>query len=105
MSYRDVSPSAALAARSTARLLDVREPDEFRGELGHIPGAELVPLATVSAAAAAWDREKPLIVICRSGGRSSRAAQALAAAGFRHVMNLSGGMLAYNAAGLPVERS
>lgn len=104
MSYRDVSPTAAFAARTQARVVDVREPDEFRGELGRIPGAELVPLSTVHIAAASWDRDAPLILVCRSGGRSSRAAHALAGEGFRRVMNVSGGMIAYNAAGLPVER-
>ncbi|MBZ0234965.1 MAG: rhodanese-like domain-containing protein [Deltaproteobacteria bacterium] len=104
MSYKDVTPSAAFAARSDARVVDVREPDEFVGELGHIPGSELVPLATIGSAASAWDRNKPLLLVCRSGARSGRAAQALAGAGFQRVMNLAGGMIAYNAAGLPVER-
>jgi sulfur-carrier protein adenylyltransferase/sulfurtransferase len=103
--YRDISPAAAYAARGRTRIVDVREPDEFRGDLGHIPGAELVPLAIVGARAAAWDRSADVIVVCRSGGRSGRAAGALAAAGFRRVMNMAGGMLAYNAANLPVERA
>jgi rhodanese-related sulfurtransferase len=98
----DLNPTAAFAIRDAARIIDVREPDEFTGELGHIPGAELVPLATVERTAAAWDRTAPLIVVCRSGGRSGRAAQALIRAGFHRVMNLAGGMLAYRAAGLPV---
>lgn len=105
MTYRDVSPADAFAARSSARLIDVREPDELRGELGRIPGSELVPLSKIASAAASWDREAPLVLVCRSGGRSSRAAQALVGAGFRRVANLAGGMIAYNAAGLPVERS
>ena len=100
----DVNASAAYEMRESARIIDVREPDEFTGDLGHIPGAELVPLATIGQAAASWDRDKPMILVCRSGGRSGRAASALVAAGFRRVMNLTGGMLAYTAAGLPVAR-
>lgn len=103
--YRDISPQALFAARGEVRMIDVREPDEYAGELGHLPGAELVPLASVGARAASWDRDAELVLICRSGGRSSRAAEDLVRAGFHHVMNLAGGMLAYHAARLPVERS
>lgn len=102
--YRDISPASTYAARGAARLIDVREPDEFIGELGHIPGSVLVPLATVMSAAEAWDRNEEIILICRSGGRSGRAAEAMVGAGFRRVMNMTGGMLAVNAAHLPVER-
>lgn len=102
--YRDVTPAATFAARGTVRLVDVREPHEFNGDLGHIPGAVLVPLATVAAQARAWDADADVIVVCRSGGRSARAAETLIAAGFHRVMNMTGGMLAYNAAHLPVER-
>jgi len=102
--YRDVSPPAAYQARETTRLVDVREPLEFTGELGHIPGAELVPLATLDRHFGGWDKNAEIIVICRSGARSSGAAETLARAGFRRVMNLAGGMIAYNAAQLPVVR-
>lgn len=102
--YRDISPAATYQARDRVRLIDVREPSEFNAELGHIPGAELVPLATVAAAAARWDRNAEIVLICRSGGRSGRAAEILVQAGFRRVMNMTGGMLAYNAEKLPVER-
>jgi sulfur-carrier protein adenylyltransferase/sulfurtransferase len=102
--YRDVAPDATYAARAQVRLIDVREPHEYTGELGHVAGAELVPLAQVMAAAQGWDRHADLILICRSGARSGRAAAALVEAGFQRVMNMAGGMLAYNAANLPVER-
>ena len=102
--YRDVSPAALDAARGAVRIVDVREPDELVGELGHIHGAEPAPLATVAARAAAWGKDEEIVLVCRSGGRSSGAAQALVRAGFRRVMNLAGGMLAYNAAGLQVAR-
>jgi rhodanese-related sulfurtransferase len=101
----EVNPAAAYELRGAVRIIDVREPDEFTGDLGHIPGAELVPLATVERAAVTWDRNVAIVVVCRSGGRSGRAGQALVAAGFRRVMNMTGGMLAYRAAGLPVARS
>jgi rhodanese-related sulfurtransferase len=86
------------------RIVDVREPHEFTGELGHLARAELVPMAQVIAAAATWDRTAELVLVCRSGNRSGRVAAALAAAGFTHVINMDGGMLAWNAASLPVVR-
>ena len=103
-SYREISPEAAYRDRGKTRLIDVREAGELALE-GFIPGAEHVPLATVEAQARAWNKDDALVMICRSGGRSGRAAAALAAQGFRHVMNMAGGMVAYRAAGLPVARS
>lgn len=99
--YRDLTPSAALYHLGELRLVDVREPEEFFGPLGHVPGAALVPLSTVPFAAAHWDREAPTMLICRSGGRSARAATMLAGMGFHNLYNLTGGMLAWDAHGLP----
>ncbi|MDO9017301.1 MAG: rhodanese-like domain-containing protein [Myxococcales bacterium] len=94
-----------LAANPRAgRLVDVREVGEFNNELGHVPGSGLTPLATLEAAAAAWDRSAPLVLICRSGGRSAKAALSLIGLGFTRVASLRGGMLAWNSMRLPVER-
>ncbi|MBL9039875.1 MAG: rhodanese-like domain-containing protein [Archangium sp.] len=101
--HRDVSVSDVSAAKG-ARLIDVREPDEYAGELGHIEGAVLVPLATVVAAAAAWPKDAEYVMVCRVGGRSANAAQALRRLGFGKVMNMLGGMVAWNAAGLPTQK-
>ncbi len=92
--YQDISPSRLDTLGPEVRRIDVREPDEYTGPLGHLPGAELIPLGTLEVAATAWPREAPLLLICRSGGRSARAAQRLAHAGFKHLFNLAGGMLA-----------
>jgi rhodanese-related sulfurtransferase len=102
--HRDVTPAHVAAVRGKVRIVDVREPDELRGELGHIEGVESVPLATVEAAARGWDKTAELVLVCRSGGRSGRAAALLAQMGFRRVMNMTGGMLAWNEARLPVVR-
>jgi rhodanese-related sulfurtransferase len=91
-------------AAGGALLVDVREQDEFRGELGHIAGALLVPLGTLLAAARAWPKVRPVVLVCRSGGRSGKAALQLAAAGFSRVASLQGGMLEWNARKLPIER-
>ncbi|RKH50153.1 rhodanese-like domain-containing protein [Corallococcus interemptor] len=92
--YQDLTPAQLDTLGPEVRRIDVRELDEFTGPLGHLPGAELVPLGTLEEAAASWPREQPLLLICRSGGRSAKAAQALARGGFQHLYNLVGGMLA-----------
>jgi rhodanese-related sulfurtransferase len=104
LGYRDLPLAAAHPHLGAVRLIDVREVDEWNGPLGHIAGAELVPLATVPAVAADWDRSAVYVVVCRSGARSGRAAAALAQAGFRNVYNLTGGMMGWSDAGLPVAR-
>ncbi|OIJ94529.1 rhodanese-like domain-containing protein [Streptomyces colonosanans] len=89
------------ARADEAVLLDVREADEYAA--GHAPGAGWQPLIAVAAAAdlptAAQGR--PVLAICRSGNRSQKAAELLAARGIE-VSNVSGGMRAWAAAGLPV---
>lgn len=100
---RELDPSD-LRAHPRAHIIDVREAHELSGELGRLPDAVHVPLATIPQAAAGWRRDEQLIIVCRSGGRSARAAAILLELGFRKVHNLRGGMLAVNAAGLPVER-
>ncbi len=79
--------------RSSWRLIDVREEEEFNGELGHIDGAELVPLATLGEALSDGDRSACIVTICRSGGRSAQAALLLEKRGFERVANLAGGMI------------
>ncbi|WP_434391582.1 rhodanese-like domain-containing protein [Melittangium boletus] len=93
----DIAPEHLGTLGEGVRYVDVREPDEFHGPLGHLPGAQLVPLATLEDTSAGWDREAPLLLICRSGNRSGRAARALAERGFRRLYNLQGGMLAVRA--------
>jgi len=75
-------------------LLDVRQPGEYETE--HLPGAKLIPLPELGARLAELDADKPTVVYCAIGGRSRIAAQVLAAKGFKEVMNLSGGIKAWN---------
>ena len=79
------------------RLIDVRETEELEGELGKIEGCEHVPLATVDEASEDWRSDEPLIVYCRSGNRSAKAALLLEEKGFSRVASMRGGMLEWNA--------
>lgn len=84
-------------------VLDVRETDEFTGPLGHIPGAVNISLGSLSGQVGELSREKPVVAVCRAGGRSARATAILSQAGFERVANLAGGMLRWRAQGLVVE--
>jgi glyoxylase-like metal-dependent hydrolase (beta-lactamase superfamily II)/rhodanese-related sulfurtransferase len=78
------------------RLIDVRELEEYQGELGHVAGSELLPLGTVEQSVASWDREEPIVIVCRSGGRSGRAAKSLESMGFKRIASMRGGMIEWN---------
>ncbi|MFZ5477026.1 MAG: rhodanese-like domain-containing protein [Myxococcota bacterium] len=100
--FLEISADAVRTRLGEFRVVDVREPHEFTGPLGHVDGAALVPLATVADAAAGWDRARPILLVCRSGARSGRAASLLVHMGFRHVHNLTGGMMGWVERGYPV---
>lgn len=85
------------------RLIDVRGPDEYTGELGHIPGAQNVPLETLEVAAKDWDREMPIVTVCRSGKRSLSAAEILEKMNFVRVASMAGGMIRWDDQGFPAE--
>jgi rhodanese-related sulfurtransferase len=102
--FLDLQVADVPSTLTGVRVIDVREPAEFTGELGHLAQAELVPLATVPAQATNWPKNETYLMVCRSGGRSGNAAQAMLRMGFTNVMNLVGGMLAWNAAQRPVAR-
>jgi len=98
----NVSVQDLHAAGQGALVLDVREPYEFAE--GRVPGSLLVPLATVPSRADEFAKDEPVYIVCRSGNRSLVAAEALVAAGYSDVRNVQGGMIAWEGAGLPIER-
>jgi sulfur dioxygenase len=99
----EVQPDWLAEHLADVQVLDVREPAEWAGELGHIPGAQLLPLGELRAHLPVLPRDRPIVAVCRSGGRSAEASQILEAAGFPRAANLSGGMLRWRGLGLPVE--
>jgi rhodanese-related sulfurtransferase len=80
-------------------LLDVREDDEWTA--GHAPEAVHIPLGELGGKADEVPKDRPVYVICRAGGRSARAAQALGASGW-DVTNVSDGMQGWESAGRPM---
>ncbi|MGI9596160.1 MAG: rhodanese-like domain-containing protein [Acidimicrobiales bacterium] len=82
----------AAAVGANGQLIDVREPDEVAG--GTLPGAVNIPLGDLPARVDELDRDRPVVLLCRSGGRSTQAAEYLTGLGFGDVVNLAGGMLA-----------
>ncbi len=92
----DISPadlSLRLEEGPSFRLVDVREPHEL--EISSIKGAELKPLGTLAAHLHEFDSAEEIVLFCKTGGRSMRALELLAGAGFRKLKNLHGGINAW----------
>jgi len=75
-------------------LIDVREPHEY--QICNIPAAKLIPLGEVAKRLGELDPEADIVIHCKSGMRSARACGILKAAGFKHVRNMKGGILAWS---------
>ncbi len=84
------------AVGDDGQLVDVRQPDEVAE--GTLPGAVNIPLDLLPDRIGELDSARRVVVLCRSGGRSTMASELLTAAGFPDVVNLAGGMLAYEEA-------
>src|SRR5258706_8759576 len=84
-------------------ILDVREPDEFTGPLGRIHGAKLIPLGELAGRTGELAKDRPVVAVCRAGGRSAQAITILQQAGFERIANLPRGMLRLRAEGGPVD--
>lgn len=75
------------------QLIDVREPNEVAA--GSLPGAVNIPLGQLAGRMEELDQSRRVVVLCRSGARSTSACEQLTASGFADVVNLAGGILAY----------
>lgn len=101
---KQVHPSQTLLDDlSKYNVVDVREPHE-RVEIGFVPESVNIPLAQVLDGSASVPEGKPLLLVCRSGGRSRRAGECLLDRKFQDVTNLEGGTVGWIEQGLPVER-
>ncbi|MEM7467944.1 MAG: MBL fold metallo-hydrolase [Pseudomonadota bacterium] len=81
------------------QIVDVREGEEFTGPLGHIPDAIHIPLGQLADRVDELDTAKPIVTVCRAGGRSVQAMVLLKRAGVKRIANLTGGMLRWRSDG------
>ena len=100
----EIEPEEAFSSIDRFRLVDVRNLDEFDGPLGFIEGAELLGRLPLEEQCRSFCASPALLLICRSGRRSAEACSYLRKNGAENVMNLRGGMIAWNRAGLPICR-
>jgi rhodanese-related sulfurtransferase len=91
-----------LADEPAPFLLDVREPWEYRE--GHVPGAQLIPLAELEQRVNEVPRDRQILAICHSGQRSLAAAGFLLHLGYASVSNVDGGTAAWIQLGFPVDK-
>jgi sulfur dioxygenase len=99
--HSEIAPQWVARHRGDVNVLDVRSPAEFEGELGHLEGAQLIPLDELRARAAEVHTDKPVVVVCQTGKRSGLGTLILAKAGVSKVANVAGGMVRWRELGLP----
>ncbi len=99
----EIQPQALAEVLPRVQVVDVREPEEFDGTLGHIAGSTLLPLGQLVQRIGELDPVRPVVTVCRSGARSARAAVLLGKAGFADVANLAGGLLRWRGEGCEVQ--
>ena len=102
--YQEISPDEANRRLDEFHAVDVRADHEFRGPLGHVRDSVLIPMPELEERIAELPEDRPLLLVCRSGKRSGVACERLRKLGIGPVANLTGGMIAWNHAQLPLER-
>lgn len=100
----DYIAAMQLINHKNALILDVREQGEY--DAGHVLNSKLVPLGKLKERIGELEkyRERPIVVICRSGQRSASACGLLGKQGFAQAYNLNGGIIAWQKASLPLEK-
>jgi len=90
---RDLGPEEVARGLAEGKILlvDVREPNEY--QINRIPGSELIPLGDIPKRYGELNPEDELVMQCKSGVRSGKAADFLRSVGFKRVLNLKGGIL------------
>lgn len=100
----NTTQATQLINREDAQVIDVREPDEYVS--GHLPESRNIPAGQLGDRIGELDgyKDKPLIVVCQTGSRSTGVCKHLIAQGFAHAHNLEGGIAGWRAAGLPLKK-
>ena len=97
-----MDPKSTFESRHELQIIDVRE--SFEWKMGHIEGAQHIPMGEIANRLDDIGDDKPLVAVCRSGNRSAQVTEFLRDKGFK-IENLDGGLKAWAKAGLPVVRS
>jgi len=97
----EIAPRWVAEHRPDVHVLDVRSPAEVNGELGHIAGAQLIPLDELRARTDEVPRDKPVVVVCQTGRRSGMGALILQKAGMPESASVAGGMVSWVELALP----
>ena len=101
---KEIEPQWVAENLDQVRVLDVRSVEEFDDDLGHIHGAQLVPLHELEQRVAEVTSHQPVVTVCKSGRRSGQASVILKKKGITEVASMRGGMLKWNQSDLPVAR-
>jgi glyoxylase-like metal-dependent hydrolase (beta-lactamase superfamily II)/rhodanese-related sulfurtransferase len=97
----EIAPEWVASHMGQVHVLDVRSAGEFDGELGHIRGAQLIPLDELRARCSEVPKDRPVVVVCQTGKRSGMGTVILGKAGLDRIANLAGGMVGWRELGLP----
>ena len=89
----EIAPDWVAQHLQQVHVVDVRSPSEFDGELGHLHGAQLIPLDELRARVAEVQTDKPVVLVCQTGKRSALATVILRQAGATQAASLAGGMV------------
>lgn len=100
----DIGPAELQQLKHDVVMVDVRQPEEYVGELGHVDGASLMVLDTLPDQLNELPKDKTVVFICRSGARSAKATAYAKMNGFEEVYNMQGGMLLWNDLQLPTTK-
>jgi len=99
----EVTPNEVAENVDKLCIVDVRTPEEYSGELGHIDNSQLIPIDELSDSFDLLPKNETLVFVCRSGARSAHATQYAKSRGLHDCYNLKGGMLLWNQLGLKRE--
>ncbi len=97
--WQRLSEKGEGGVRVRPRIIDVREPEEF--VTGHIPNAQLIPMPKIMSHEVSLSRDEEIVLVCRTGRRTTQIIYALQKEGYRNLANMDGGMVSWEEAGLP----
>ncbi len=105
MRVSHLNPELIYPEISSYKIVDVRRPEEFTGELGHIENSELITMdQALAGKLEKFDKQQKILFVCRSGARSGRVTEYAMTLGFQDVHNMAGGMVRWNELKYPTRK-